>query len=263
MRTMLAYQQDEESSADQAGVTFLNATKQSGPRHARDVRVHGDQADRRPGHQPLSADPPDAATAPDATPRASHVEPLLQCRRPARASVPPRPGQGEAVTASSTPPRSLFNRYPQTDQSLAAQLCPRHRHLSQVGRQVRHAAGRCADRCPAQLAVFLRDQRAVPVRERQSGRRGGAASAGRQPRPQRAPHPRHARPGPAWHQRCQARRRGHHQPSHRTRPGGFLGHGLPPARSRLCAQGGHNPGSERQEAVHGASRACIGGGVFL
>lgn len=30
MRSILAYQQNEESSADQAGVTFLNATKQSG-----------------------------------------------------------------------------------------------------------------------------------------------------------------------------------------------------------------------------------------
>ena len=30
LRTLLAYRQDEESSADQAGVTFLNATKQSG-----------------------------------------------------------------------------------------------------------------------------------------------------------------------------------------------------------------------------------------
>jgi predicted Zn-dependent protease len=30
MRSVLAYQQNEESSADQAGVTFLNATKQSG-----------------------------------------------------------------------------------------------------------------------------------------------------------------------------------------------------------------------------------------
>ncbi len=30
MRTLLAYKQDEESSADQAAVTFLNATKQSG-----------------------------------------------------------------------------------------------------------------------------------------------------------------------------------------------------------------------------------------
>jgi predicted Zn-dependent protease len=30
LRSVLAYRQDEESSADQAGVTFLNATKQSG-----------------------------------------------------------------------------------------------------------------------------------------------------------------------------------------------------------------------------------------
>ena len=30
LRSLLAYRQDEESSADQAAMTFLNATKQSG-----------------------------------------------------------------------------------------------------------------------------------------------------------------------------------------------------------------------------------------
>ena len=37
LRTLLAYRQDEESSADQAAVTFLNATKQSGRGHAGDA----------------------------------------------------------------------------------------------------------------------------------------------------------------------------------------------------------------------------------
>ncbi len=42
LRSLLAYRQDEESSADQAAVTFLNATKQSGKRHAGELPGAGE-----------------------------------------------------------------------------------------------------------------------------------------------------------------------------------------------------------------------------
>ena len=241
MRSILAYRQDEESSADQAGVSFLNATHQSG----RGMLVTFEaMSTKLIGVQGIN---PYLQSHPMPQQRLTQLRELVTSSPYYNAVDPPElQFRHDLVKAKLygflDTPEVLFNRYPQTDQSLAAQYARAIATYRKSGVKVRHAAVGYADRCPAQLAVFLRDQRAVPVRERQSGRRGGAASPGRQPRPQRAPHPRHARPGPARHQRCQARRRGHHQPSHRARPRGFLVHGLPPARRGLCAQGRHKPG---------------------
>ena len=69
-------------------------------------------------------------------------------------------------------PQTVFNRYPETDQSLPALYARAIATYRKSGHEGRRAADRCADRRQARLALFLRDQRPVPVRERQPGRRG-------------------------------------------------------------------------------------------
>ena len=84
-----------------------------------------------------------------------------------------------------------------------------------------------------------------------------------QARPQRAPDPRHARPGPARHQdpklvdeaitnlRTALAREDTSAMGYRQLAAAY-------ARKAEAAKA-----ARRQEAIHGASRACIGGSLFL
>ena len=94
------------------------------------------QADRRPGHQSLSAKPSSAAAAHRATPRACHLEPLLRQCRSARAAIPARSDEGQAVRL---PRRAEDGVLPLSrDRSeLAGDVCAGDRHLSPV----RHEGG--------------------------------------------------------------------------------------------------------------------------
>ena len=261
MRMVLAYQQDEESSADQAGIKFLTATHQSGPRHAGSLRDARQQDDRHHRDQSLPAEPSAAATTPGPAARARHLEPLLQQCRSARAAIPARSDAGEAFRL----PRQAGDRV----QSLSAErsdvacaICARDRHLPAVGRAGRHAAARRAHRRQARLALFLRDQGAVLVRERARGRGGAGLAQGRRARSGCGPDPHHVRPGAARQSDPAKCRRGDHQSAHGARARGRLGHGLSPARLGLCAQGGEVARS-RTAGLYGAGRACIGRGLFL
>ena len=100
LRSLLAYRQDEESSADQAAVTFLNATKQSGRGMIETFEFMGIEAHRRAGHQSLSSNSPIAAATYRASQGTRGIEPLLRQGRSRRAPVPARLDEGEAVRLS-------------------------------------------------------------------------------------------------------------------------------------------------------------------
>ena len=121
MRSILAYRQDEESSADQAGVELPQCHPSIGPRHARDLRGHVEQAYRRPGHQSLPANPPAAAAAADL-----QLRELVTSSPYYNAVDPPELQYRHDLVKAKLygfldAPEVLFNRYPQSDQSIPAQ----------------------------------------------------------------------------------------------------------------------------------------------
>jgi len=119
MRTLLAYRQDEESSADQAAITFLNATKQSGRGMIETLEF---MASKLVGVQGIN---PYLQTHPMPQQR------LVQLRELATSSpyydnvdAPELQARHDLMKGKLfgflDEPQTVFNRYPQTDQSLPA-----------------------------------------------------------------------------------------------------------------------------------------------
>jgi len=119
MRSLLAYRQDEESSADQAAVTFLNATKQSGRGMLETLEFMASKLVGIQGINPYLQ---------------SHPMPQQRIVQ-LRALVTSSPYYGNTDTPELQfrhdlmkaklfgfldEPQNVFNRYPQTDQSLPA-----------------------------------------------------------------------------------------------------------------------------------------------
>ena len=262
MRSILAYRQDEESSADQAGVSFLNATHQSG----RGMLVTFEaMSTKLIGVQGIN---PYLQSHPMPQQRLTQLRELVTSSPYYNAVDPPElQFRHDLVKAKLygflDTPEVLFNRYPQTDQSLAAQYA---RAIATYRKSGVRSAMPLVDTLIAAQPNWPYFYEIKGQFLFESGNPAAAVAPLRQA-VNLAPNEPLIRVmlGQALLGTNDAKLvdEAITQPSHRTRPGGFLGHGLPAARSRLCAQGGHNPGSERQEAVHGASRACIGGGVFL
>ncbi len=194
MRSVLAYQQTEESSADQAAITFLNATKQSGRGMLETFEFMDAKLKGMQGINPYLQSHPLPA---------QRITQLQDARRPqvpiTTVTDPPELQLRHDLVKAKLygfldKPETVFNRYPQTDQSLAGGLCAGDRHLPSVRGAGGHAAARCADRRPAQhgpISTRSRDSscsRAAmsaapipPLREAVQARSRGAA------------HPHHAR----------------------------------------------------------------------
>jgi predicted Zn-dependent protease len=119
MRSVLAYRQDEESSADQAGVTFLNATKQSGRGM---VDTFETMANKLLGVQGIN---PYLQTHPMPQQRLEQLKELVTSS-PYYNNVDPPELQfrHDMVRAKLygflDQPQTLFNRYPKTDVSMPA-----------------------------------------------------------------------------------------------------------------------------------------------
>ena len=117
MRMVLAYRQDQESSADQAAVTFLNATKQS-PRGL--IEILQFMNDKQFGVRS-----PYLQSHPAPSQRLAQLRDLARESPYYENSDPPElQFRHDLVKAKLSgfldAPRTVFNRYPQSDQSLAA-----------------------------------------------------------------------------------------------------------------------------------------------
>lgn len=119
IRTLLAYRQNEESSADQAAVTFLNATKQSGRGM---IETFEFMASKLVGVQGID---PYLQSHPLPNQRIVHLRELVQSS-PYYENVDPPELQFRHDLMKAKlfgfldQPQAVFNRYPQTDQSLPA-----------------------------------------------------------------------------------------------------------------------------------------------
>lgn len=119
MRTILAYQQDEESSADQAGVKFLNATHQS----ARGMLEAFEKLANK--YLGVTGIDPFLQTHPLPQQRLVQLRELVQSSPYYNNVDPPElQARHDLVKAKLygflDEPDAVFNRYPQTDQSLPA-----------------------------------------------------------------------------------------------------------------------------------------------
>ena len=119
MRMMLAYRQTEESSADQAAVTFLNATKQSGRGLIETMEFMNSKLFGIQGINPYLQSPPPPPQ------RIAQLHVLVE-QSPYYNNVDPPELQlrHDLVKAKLygflDKPETVFNRYPQTDLSLPA-----------------------------------------------------------------------------------------------------------------------------------------------
>jgi predicted Zn-dependent protease len=119
LRTLLAYRQDEESSADQAAVVFLNATKQSGRGM---IETFEHMADKLKGIQGIN---PYLQTHPMPQQRMAQLRALVTSS-PYYNNVDPAELQFRHDLMKAKlfgfldDPQTAFNRYPDTDQSLPA-----------------------------------------------------------------------------------------------------------------------------------------------
>lgn len=119
LRTLLAYRQTEESSADQAAVTFLNATKQSGRGMLETFEFMGSKLVGVQGIDPYLQSHPmpnqrlsQLRTLVESSPYYRNVDsPELQFRHDLMKAK---------LFGFLDEPQSVFHRYPQTDQSLPA-----------------------------------------------------------------------------------------------------------------------------------------------
>jgi predicted Zn-dependent protease len=119
LRTVLAYRQDEESSADQAGVKFLNATKQSGRGMLESFEL---LATKTLGIQGID---PYLQSHPMPQQRMDQLRELITASPYYDAVDPPElQFRHDMVKAKLfgflDRPETLFNRYPPTDQTLQA-----------------------------------------------------------------------------------------------------------------------------------------------
>ncbi len=119
MRSILAYRQNEESSADQAAMTFLNATKQSGRGMLETFEVLADKMRGLKGINPY------LMTHPLPQVRITQLEALV-AESPYRDNTDPPELQyrHDLVRAKLSgfldKPEIAFNRYPESDTSLAS-----------------------------------------------------------------------------------------------------------------------------------------------
>jgi predicted Zn-dependent protease len=119
MRTLLAYRQDEESSADQAAITFLNATKQSGRGMLESFQVLGAKLIGVQGINPYLQSHPlpqqrivQLRELVTTSPYYDNIDPPeLQFRHDLMKAK---------LFGFLDEPKSVFHRYPESDQSLAA-----------------------------------------------------------------------------------------------------------------------------------------------
>ncbi len=119
LRSLLAYKQDEESSADQAAVTFLNATKQSGRGMLETLEF---MANKLVGIQGIN---PYLQTHPMPQQRIVQLRALVTASPYyGNTDSPELQFRHDLMKAKLfgflDEPRNVFNRYPQTDQSLPA-----------------------------------------------------------------------------------------------------------------------------------------------
>ena len=262
MRMVLAYRQDEELSADQAAITFLNATKQSARGLLETLEFMNSKLIGVQGINPyLQSHPLPPQRLSQLRMLAEH-SPYYDVKDPPELQV-----RHDLVKAKLygflDRPETVFNRYPQTDQSMAAFYAraiatyrksgvqaampqinalitakPDWPYFHEIKGQFLFESGNVKDAIP-------------PLR------RGRGAFAGR------AAHPHHAGPGAARHPGHEECRRGDLQSAHRASARDHLGDGLPPARRGLCPERGHRQGVRGEAGLPGASRACIGRGLFL
>jgi predicted Zn-dependent protease len=119
MRSLLAYRQDEESSADQAGMTFLNATKQSGRGMLETLEF---MASKLIGVQGIN---PYLQTHPLPQQRLTQLRMLVTTSPYYDNTDPPELQFRHDLMKAKLfgfldNPQTVFNRYPATDQSLPA-----------------------------------------------------------------------------------------------------------------------------------------------
>jgi predicted Zn-dependent protease len=120
MRSVLAYRQDEESSADQAGVTFLNATKQSGRGM---LESFESLATKMMGVEGIN---PFLQSHPMPQQRLAQLRELITSSPYYNTVDPPELQFRHDMMKAKLygfldQPQTLFNRYPQSDQTLPAQ----------------------------------------------------------------------------------------------------------------------------------------------
>ncbi|HEV3242565.1 MAG TPA: M48 family metalloprotease [Methyloceanibacter sp.] len=119
MRMVLAYQQDEESSADQAAVTFLNATKQSGRGLLETLEFMNQKLIGIQGINPY------LQSHPLPPQRLAQLRNLVTASPYYDVKDPPELQLRHDLVRAKLfgfldEPETVFNRYPQTDQSLPA-----------------------------------------------------------------------------------------------------------------------------------------------
>ncbi|HWM30920.1 MAG TPA: M48 family metalloprotease [Methyloceanibacter sp.] len=119
MRSVLAYQQTEESSADQAAITFLNATKQSGRGMVETFEL---MADKLKGIQGIN---PYLMSHPLPQQRITHLKELVTSSPYYEVTDPPELQLRHDLIKAKfygflDKPESVLNRYGTTDQSLPA-----------------------------------------------------------------------------------------------------------------------------------------------
>jgi predicted Zn-dependent protease len=119
MRSVLAYRQTEESSADQAAMTFLNATKQSGRGMLETFEVLADKLRGLRGINPY------LMTHPLPQQRITQLQELVSASPYYETTDPPElQYRHDLVRAKLSgfldKPEIAFNRYPETDTSLAS-----------------------------------------------------------------------------------------------------------------------------------------------
>jgi predicted Zn-dependent protease len=135
MRTILAYRQDEESSADQAGVKFLNATHQSGRGMLETFENMGQKLIGVQGINPYLQTHPlpqqrlvQLREIVTSSPYYNNVDPPeLQFRHDLMRAK---------LFGFLDQPQAVFNRYPQTDQTLPAMYARAIATYRQSGIQV-------------------------------------------------------------------------------------------------------------------------------
>jgi hypothetical protein len=194
LRSLLAYRQDEESSADQAAMTFLNATKQSACR--RRACVLG-AVDRRAQLIPTCK-----AILP--AQRIVHLASLSPEPYYENVDPPELQFRHDLMKANLRLPRRAEMFFPLPEEIRACrQRRERPRPIASPAKWQSQRS--MPDRRQARLAVFLRDQGSVPVRKRQAGRRDPPAPRGGETQSRRAADPHHAGSGNARRQRSKAR----------------------------------------------------------
>ena len=119
MRTLLAYRQNEESSADQAAVTFLNATKQSGRGMLETFEIMGEKLRGVQGINPY------LQSHPLPQQRIVHLRELVTASPYYNNTDPPElQFRHDLMKAKLSgfleDPQVVLNRYPPSDQSLPA-----------------------------------------------------------------------------------------------------------------------------------------------